>query len=147
MSSNIRLLYGIESKAAICLSFNLHCKAIAVLFFIPYCLRPLWRHCPWRVRSRVFVVKRKPPFISSENVDIKILIFIKIGVVDFVSLTLRRMYGHIERTEHEKLYVTVIYDTLWLYDVTVLFNHWLSWCLIFNKSIVLCCTNTLHYAN
>ena len=33
------------SKAA---SFTFHfiCKAIAALFFIPYC-RPIWRHCQW----------------------------------------------------------------------------------------------------
>ena len=33
----IRLLYGIQSKAAISLPFNLHRKAIAALFFVPYC--------------------------------------------------------------------------------------------------------------
>ena len=36
-------IYGIESKAAISLPFNLHCKSIAALFFIPYC-RPIWGH-------------------------------------------------------------------------------------------------------
>ena len=35
---------GINYKAAISLTFDLHCKAIAALFFIPY--RPIiWRHC------------------------------------------------------------------------------------------------------
>ena len=33
----IRLQYGIKIKAAISLSFNLHYKAIAALFFIPFC--------------------------------------------------------------------------------------------------------------
>ena len=32
----IKLLYGITSKAAISLTFNLHCKVIAALFSIPY---------------------------------------------------------------------------------------------------------------
>ena len=36
----IRLLYGIKSKAAISLPFHLHCKAIAALFCISYC-RPI----------------------------------------------------------------------------------------------------------
>ena len=40
----IRLLYGIKSKAAISLPFNLHHKSIAALFFIPYCC-PIWGHC------------------------------------------------------------------------------------------------------
>ena len=33
----IRLLYGKKRKAAISMPFNLHCKAIAALFFILYC--------------------------------------------------------------------------------------------------------------
>ena len=37
LSPQIRLLYGIKSKAAINLTFNLHCKAIAAFSFIPIC--------------------------------------------------------------------------------------------------------------
>ena len=32
----LRLLYGIKSKAAISLTFDLHCEAIAALFFMTY---------------------------------------------------------------------------------------------------------------
>ena len=35
LSPQIRLLYGIKSKAAISLTLDLHCKAIAALFSIP----------------------------------------------------------------------------------------------------------------
>ena len=38
-------LYGIKSKAAISFPFNIHCKAIAALFFIPYC-RFISGYCP-----------------------------------------------------------------------------------------------------
>lgn len=38
----IRLLHGINSKAAISMSFNLHCQ---VIFIIPYC-RPIGGHSP-----------------------------------------------------------------------------------------------------
>ena len=40
LSPQIRLLYGIKSKAAISLTFDLHCKSIAAVFFIPVC-RPI----------------------------------------------------------------------------------------------------------
>ena len=40
MYSQIRLLNGIKSEAAIRLSFFVHCKSIAILFIIPYC-RPI----------------------------------------------------------------------------------------------------------
>ena len=36
LSPQIRLLYGIKGMAAISLPFDLHCKAIAALFFISY---------------------------------------------------------------------------------------------------------------
>ena len=38
MLEHIRRQYGIMSKAAISLTFDLQCKAIAALFFIPYLL-------------------------------------------------------------------------------------------------------------
>ena len=55
LSSQIRLLYRLKSKAAISLSFpfNLHCKLIAALFFIMY-RSLIWGH-RWelsRVRDR-----------------------------------------------------------------------------------------------
>ena len=37
ISSHSTTIYRIKSKAAISLTFNLHCKAKAALFFIPYC--------------------------------------------------------------------------------------------------------------
>ena len=40
----LQMRQEINSKAAISLSFILHCKAIAALFFIPYS-RPIWGDC------------------------------------------------------------------------------------------------------
>ena len=45
VSPQIKLLYGIMSKAAISMTFNLQCKAKAALFFIPY-RRPSLRTLP-----------------------------------------------------------------------------------------------------
>ena len=42
--AQIGQLYAIKTKAAISLTFDLHCKAIAALIFIPYC-RPIGGHC------------------------------------------------------------------------------------------------------
>ena len=47
--SQIWLLYRIKNKAAISLTFNLHCKAIAALFFIPYS-HPIWGHSLPRIK-------------------------------------------------------------------------------------------------
>ena len=44
LSPQTRLLYGIH-VAAISLTFNLHCEAIAALCLIPY-RRPIWGNCP-----------------------------------------------------------------------------------------------------
>ena len=44
LSSQTRRPYRIKSKAAISLTFNLHCKLIAALFFIPHRC-PIWGHC------------------------------------------------------------------------------------------------------
>ena len=43
-SPQIGLLHGIKSKAAISLTFDLHCKEIAALLFIPYCSL-IWGQC------------------------------------------------------------------------------------------------------
>ena len=40
-----RRQYGIKDTAAISLTFDLHCKAMAALLFIPYS-HPIWGHCP-----------------------------------------------------------------------------------------------------
>ena len=51
-------IYGIKSKAAISLPFNIHCKVIAALFFIPLC-------CPI---SRVLFVGVAKIFCPTRNV-------------------------------------------------------------------------------
>ena len=55
---HIRLTYGIKSKAAINLPFNLHCKSIAALFFIiPYC-HPIWGHCWLLAQQQPYIAMR-----------------------------------------------------------------------------------------
>ena len=44
----IRQLHGMKNKTVIGLPLNLHCNAIAALFFFSYC-RPIWGHWPPRL--------------------------------------------------------------------------------------------------
>ena len=78
----IRQLSGIKSKAAISLSFNLHCKAIPALFFIPDCL-PIWGHClvlcvKHILQKNEIKIKHPTHFLCS-NLKIKQARWFKIG--------------------------------------------------------------------